>query len=134
LWIFCFDPNCQEREWEICFCDVACIEWVWFWLVQWWPFIGCHMCIWTNELVPCGLGTACVASWTESEKKGLKCNFGKLRTEMQFHLDCFENNKTETGLFWKLELDTSAIKCKIWTEFAIFENIRTKMQKNSKIG
>jgi len=29
------------------------------------------------------------------------------------HLDYFENNKTETGLFWKLELDTSAIKCKI---------------------
>ena len=33
--------------------------------VQWWPFIGCHMCIWTNELAPCGLGTACVAFWTE---------------------------------------------------------------------
>jgi len=79
--------------------------------------------------VPCGLGTACVASWTESEK----------RTKMQFweikdwnairHLDCFENNKTETGLFWKLELDTSAIKCKIWTELQFLKILGLKCKK-----
>ena len=24
------------------------------WLVQWWPFIGCHVCIWTNCIVTSG--------------------------------------------------------------------------------
>ena len=26
-----------------------------------WPFIGCHVCFWTNEITTPGLGTACVA-------------------------------------------------------------------------
>ncbi len=41
--------------------------------------------------------------------------------------------KTETGLFWKLELDTSAIKCKIWTGLQFLKVLGLKCN-NNKIG
>jgi len=37
------------------------------------------------------------------------------------------------GLFWKLELDTSAIKCKIWTELQFLKVLGLKCN-NNKIG
>ncbi len=52
-WIFCFDPNCQEREWEICLCDVACNLWILL-ILTLCPIYKLPCGIWSNELVTCG--------------------------------------------------------------------------------
>ena len=70
---------------------------------------------------------ACVASWTESEKKGLKCNLGKLRTETQFIKNgLFFKRNERIGLFSK-ELGQTCKKTKYLDQIVIFKSIWTKM-------
>jgi len=45
-----------------------------------WPFIGCEVCILTNEVVTCGLDLACVALDLKLDQSAI---FETLRTEMQ---------------------------------------------------
>ena len=46
--------NWMERESEICLWLGAWTVYI-FWLVQYLPFIGCHVCFWTNGNLPSGL-------------------------------------------------------------------------------
>jgi len=60
--VMIFDPNCQEREkWNLFVMMWIALNGYVGTLHSNWPFIGCQVCILTNEVVTCGLDFACVA-------------------------------------------------------------------------
>ena len=64
-------------------------------------------------------------------KKGLKCNFGKFGTEMQFIKDWTVLKELKGKDCLKLEL--RLLKCKIWTELQFLKVLGLKCN-NNKIG
>ena len=72
-----------------------------------WPFIGCQVCILTNEVVTCGLDFACVALDLKLDQSAINETKG---TKMQFYetvgLKC---NLQEFGPL-KLKLNWSVLK------------------------
>ena len=86
--------------------------------------------LWANELVPCGLGTACVAFWTELASFwpwGPICKYVKYGTTSQIKkMGLFLKEIKKFDCFLK-ELGQICKKTKYLDWTAIFKSIWTKM-------
>jgi len=91
------------------------------------------MCLRANGNETPGPGQLVWHLWTELKKRGLKCNFGKFGTEMQFIKDWTVLKELKGKDCLKLELRLFAIKCKIWTELQFLKVLGLKCN-NNKIG
>jgi len=68
-----------------------------------------------------------------NKPEGLICNLkeiGDQTAKRKRNWDCFENNKTEIGLFWSLILDSLAIKIK----FGLICKKQNKIGKKGNFG